>query len=176
MAHDGSDKLRFLFVGLISVAVFIGFSSTVATEFKANSSNSDCPSFHEVRLVMTTQEALHIQIPKGFRIYPSLSDPDEKFLLRESPVLGGRDIKEVDVETADFLSITFRFTAAAAHTLEIFTSNNINQQLAILLDDSVIWSAQIREPITTGSIGLRGGLRNSTTRQLADKLRSGICR
>ena len=126
--------------------------------------------FHEV---ISAGEARQGRVPAGFKSY---SAPPDELLLREMPVVRGNDL--VDAQAAfdqrtNEPVIAFRFNNAGARAFARYTAEHVGRPFAIVLDDVVVSSPVIREPILGGSGQVSGNFTVEAAKQLAVQLRAG---
>jgi len=138
-----------------------------------------CPSFHQVHPTITGKGALQAKVPEGFKTYPSDVEPNEQLLLREIPIVSGGEVADAQADTDHRTNepiVAFRFNAAAKRRFADFTTRNIGQSFAIVLDKRVISVLLIRQPITLGIGQINGRFTVAEAERLAAKLKSGTCR
>jgi protein-export membrane protein SecD len=126
--------------------------------------------FHEV---VSAEEARQGRVPVGFKSY---SAPPGALLLREIPVVRGNDLIDAQAtfdRRTDEPIIAFRFNNAGARTFARYTAENVGRPFAIVLDDVVVSTPVIREPILGGSGQVSGNFTVEAARQLAVQLRAG---
>jgi preprotein translocase subunit SecD len=125
-------------------------------------------------------------LPEGARWNPegtavTLPGPKKQTItFKKEVILIGADLAEAqagfdqdDVSTGQPV-VNFRFKGTAAKTFGAFTTKHVGQYMSIILDNEVISSPVIREPITGGSGQISGGYRDITeARDLAVLLRAG---
>ena len=138
-----------------------------------------CVSFHEVHPQITVEEALQARVPAGYQIYSLAGSKDnKKLLLREIPFVRGGEMSDAeasfDARTGEPI-IYFRLNAEGAGKLLSFTRNNVGRPFAIVLDNQVISSPVIREPILEGTGQVSGNFTSAQAQQLATNLKSGTC-
>jgi len=69
--------------------------------------------------------------------------------------------------------VSITFDAQGARRFADLTTQNVNRQFAIILDDEVLSAPNINEPILGGQAQISGGFTSETANQLAISLRSG---
>ena len=111
----------------------------------------------------------------GNMLVPSMDEPGIFYVLEERPVVTGEDLTDARpaFDQAGLPAVDFRFGPQGARRFGAFTSANINQPFAIVLDDQVISAPIIRQPITTGSGQISGAMNIEQSTQLAVLLRAG---
>jgi len=164
---------RFVAIPLtVAVIAIVGFW----TAYPLRAQQQGCVSFHEVHPQVTVQEALQTRVPAGYQIY-SLGR-NEKLLLREIPFVRGGEMSDAeasfDARTGEPI-ISFRFNAKGAGKLLSFTQNNVGRPFAIVLDNQVISSPVIREPILGGTAQISGNFTSAQAQQLITNLKTGTC-
>ncbi|CAM3286073.1 protein translocase subunit SecD [Paracoccus nototheniae] len=111
----------------------------------------------------------------GQVIAPSIDQPGLFYILEDSPVITGEDL--VDAMPASdengLPSVNFRFNPSGARAFGAYTSANIGQPFAIVLDNEVISAPVIRSAITTGSGQISGSMDFDEANQLSILLRAG---
>jgi protein-export membrane protein SecD len=128
--------------------------------------------FHEV--IGAEEARRQGRVPAGFKSYSA--PPGESLLLREIPVVRGNDLIDAQAtfdRRTDEPIIAFRFNNAGARAFARYTAENIGRPFAIVLDDVVLSSPVIREPILGGSGQVSGNFTVEAARQLAVQLRAG---
>ena len=111
----------------------------------------------------------------GQIIAPSLDNPGLYYILEDSPVVTGDDLVDAMPGTDENgqPSVNFRFNPTGARAFGAYTSANIGQPFAIVLDNEVISAPVIRSAITTGSGQISGSMNFDQASQLAILLRAG---
>lgn len=176
--------LQLVGIWCVTCMLWAGPWNTPPAGAQSPSKHRWCVSFHEIHPSLTAREALQKGVPAGYRIYPAPdSIPWEKeLLLREEPLLHGGDMADaqpgIDERTNSPIieSEQFRFNAAGAGRFALFTRNNVGRQLAILVHGRVVAAPIINEPILGDEGRISGGLTSDTAAQLANRIRSGMCR
>lgn len=135
-------------------------------------------SFHEVS---PTDGRSSQPLPprNGYRSYPTADSSDEAgifYYLKEVPVVRGDELKSAsqgfDQRTNEPI-IQFTFNQEGARAFGRFTSANVGNPFAIVLDGKVLSAPVIREPILGGSGQISGGFSVKSANALAIQLRSG---
>jgi SecD/SecF fusion protein len=127
--------------------------------------------FHEV---ISAEEARQGRVPVGFKSYSA--PPGDPLLLREIPVVRGNDLVDAQAtfdQRTNEPVIAFRFNNVGARAFARYTAENIGRPFAIVLDDVVLSSPVIREPILGGSGQVSGNFTVEAAKQLAVQLRAG---
>lgn len=111
----------------------------------------------------------------GQIIAPSLDQQGLRYILEASPVVSGEDLVDAmpGSDENGQPSVNFRFNPTGARAFGSYTSQNIGQPFAIVLDDQVISAPVIRSAITTGSGQISGSMTFDEANQLAILLRAG---
>jgi preprotein translocase subunit SecD len=101
-------------------------------------------------------------IPAAYRVYHT--------------IMTGADLKNVRVETnqqTNELVIAFELTTEGTEIFKNYTTNHVNDILAIVLDGKIISAPSINEPITDGAGVISGNFTYETANTLAVQLRYG---
>ncbi|MFN2174479.1 MAG: protein translocase subunit SecD [Anaerolineales bacterium] len=90
-------------------------------------------------------------------------------------VMTGADLKSVQVVTSQTgeYQVAFELTPNGSNIFRDFTSQNVGESLAIILDNKVISAPVINEPITDGRGVITGNFDYDTSNALAIQLRYG---
>lgn len=139
-----------------------------------------CPSFHEVHPTLSAEEALRDYAPPGFKVYPGTDEQAEKHLLRRKPIVSGGEIDQAWVDLhpvkKDQVVVRFQFDTAATRRFGDFTTRNIGNSSAVVLDGRAISFLTIKHPILDGIGVFDGGFTGQEAKQLVDRIDSGACR
>src|SRR5262249_16783795 len=118
--------------------------------------------------------------PPGFKVYPAIDEQAEKLLLRRKPIVSGGEIDQAWIDLhrdkKDQVVVRFRFDAAATRRFGDFTTRNIGNSSAIVLDGRAISFLTIKQPILDGIGVFDGGFTGYEAKQLVDRINSGGCR
>jgi preprotein translocase subunit SecD len=108
-------------------------------------------------------------------IVPAMDDPDRLVLLERTPTVSGDDLvdSQPGFDENGLPAVTFRFNPAGARAFGVYTSENIGQPFAIVLDDEVVTDPTIRSAITGGSGQITGSFDVEEANRLAILLRAG---
>ena len=111
----------------------------------------------------------------GQFIAPSIDQPGLYYILESTPVVSGEDLVDAmpGSDENGQPSVNFRFNPSGARAFGSYTSQNIGQPFAIVLDDEVISAPVIRSAITTGSGQISGSMNFDEANQLSVLLRAG---
>lgn len=111
----------------------------------------------------------------GQVVLPSLDEQGVFYTLEESPVVTGEDLTDARpaFDQNGQAAVDFRFGPSGAKRFGAYTSANIGQPFAIVLDNKVISAPVIRQAITTGSGQISGAMDVEGSTQLAVLLRAG---
>jgi len=117
----------------------------------------------------------NVQPGLGNIVVPSMDEPGVYYTLAEAPVVTGEDLTDArpSFDQNGQPSVDFRFGPQGARRFGAFTSANIGQPFAIVLDEQVISAPVIRQAITTGSGQISGAMTVEDSTQLAVLLRAG---
>ena len=134
-------------------------------------------TFRLVDQSMTAQQALATRPPQGTEIlYSNEYEPPQPLLIQKRVMVGGEDLTDAqpgfDQQTNEPI-ITFQFDTSGARRFGEVTSNNVGRPFAIVLDNEVIASPVIREPILGGRGQISGSYSVQTANDLAVLLRAG---
>lgn len=119
---------------------------------------------------MTPQQAAQY----GAIILEKSDNPNEKYLVKEIPILNGEQIIDAQVafDQSNQPIINFTLNSSGAKIFGDFTANNVGKRLAVVLDGKVYSAPNIRERIEEkGQIS--GGFTLSEAGNVAIALRSG---
>ncbi|SIQ45989.1 preprotein translocase subunit SecD [Paracoccus thiocyanatus] len=111
----------------------------------------------------------------GNVLLPSMDEPGVFYVIEESPVVTGEDLTDArpSFDQNGAAAVDFRFGPSGAKRFGAYTSANIGQPFAIVLDDQVISAPVIRQAITTGSGQISGAMDVEESTRLAVLLRAG---
>jgi preprotein translocase subunit SecD len=121
--------------------------------------------------MMTQSEAREY----GDVILASSYDPNQKYLLKEIPILDGSKLIDAKVAYDDTNQVVINFTlnSEGAKIFGDFTAASIGKRLAVVLDGKVYSAPVIRERIGGGSGQISGGFTPAEASTIAIALRSG---
>ena len=132
----------------------------------------------EFRLVHPNSDQLVRQIqagtaftPPGYVILTSIerrSGQPEKLLIKRRPELTGQDVASARpvFETRGY-EVSLKLTRAGAETFRRVTRDNINNRLAIVLDNEVVSAPTIQSEIPNGEAVITGNFTSEEARNLA---------
>ncbi|AUH33917.1 protein translocase subunit SecD [Paracoccus tegillarcae] len=111
----------------------------------------------------------------GEIVLPSQDQPGVFYTLEETPVVTGEELTNAvpGTDQNGAPSVDFRFNPAGARKFGEYTSANVGQPFAIILDGEVISAPVIRQAITTGSGQISGSMDYEGANRLAVLLRAG---
>ena len=117
----------------------------------------------------------NVQAGLGNIVVPSMDEPGVYYTLAEAPVVTGEDLTDArpSFDQNGQPAVDFRFGPQGARRFGAYTSANIGQPFAIVLDNQVISAPVIRQAITTGSGQISGAMTVDESTQLAVLLRAG---
>lgn len=120
---------------------------------------------------MTPQQAAQY----GAVILEKSDNPNEKYLVKEIPILNGEQIIDAKVafDQSNQPIINFTLNSSGAKIFGDFTANNVGKRLAVVLDGKVYSAPNIRERIGGGSGQISGGFTLAEAGNVAIALRSG---
>ena len=111
----------------------------------------------------------------GNIILEDTNNPNEKYLVKEIPILNGSQI--IDAQVAFDMSnqpiINFTLNSSGARIFGDFTGKNVGKRLAVVLDGKVYSAPNIRERIGGGSGQISGRFTLQEAGNVAIALRSG---
>ena len=111
----------------------------------------------------------------GQVVLPSVDQEGVYYTIEETPVVTGEELTDA-LPASDqngLPSVDFRFNPSGARKFGAYTSANVGQPFAIVLDDEVISAPVIRQAITTGSGQISGSMDYEEANRLAVLLRAG---
>ena len=95
-------------------------------------------------------------------------------IVEDEALMTGDSIDDARVEMMDGqVEVHLKLTSEGRRTFGRITTENVNRQLAIILDGVVYSSPNINEPITTGDARITGGFTMEEGRQLKIVLKAG---
>ncbi|WP_062560870.1 protein translocase subunit SecD [Paracoccus aminovorans] len=111
----------------------------------------------------------------GNVLLPSMDEPGVFYVIEDSPVVSGEDLTNAQpsFDQNGQPAVDFRFGPSGAKRFGAYTSANIGQPFAIVLDNQVISAPVIRQAITTGSGQISGSMDVDASTRLAVLLRAG---
>lgn len=111
----------------------------------------------------------------GNVILPAQDQPGLYYTLEETPVVTGEELTNAVPSTDQNgqPSVDFRFNPSGARKFGEYTTANIGQPFAIVLDNQVISAPVIRQAITAGSGQISGSMDFDGANRLAVLLRAG---
>lgn len=139
---------------------------------------ASAPAIAEFRLVDDTADPADIRAglnPVGSEIFPRKDGYGALAVKRR----GGIDGDRVTSAQLSFDALTeepvvvVSFDEPGTRALAKLTRDNVGRALAVIVDDEVIMSPVLAEPITGGSVQIAGGFTVESASQLAIMLRSG---
>lgn len=111
----------------------------------------------------------------GNIVVPSMDEPGVYYTIAEAPVVTGEDLTDArpSFDQNGQPAVDFRFGPQGARRFGAYTTANIGQPFAIVLDNQVISAPVIRQAITTGSGQISGAMTVDESTRLAVLLRAG---
>jgi preprotein translocase subunit SecD len=132
-------------------------------------------TFHLVDLETPVQQAVAGNLPAGSMLLPSAEDGRVgQVVVRKRVEVSGENL--VDAQPTYQQNepvVSFRFDSVGARKFGDVTREHVGELLAIVLDDKVISSPRIREPILGGNGIISGSFTVQTANELAILLRAG---
>ncbi len=113
--------------------------------------------------------------PFGKIIVPDMYDENTKYLLDKRAVVGGENLVDAkgSFDQTEGHAVSFRFDTEGAQKFGKVTTNNIGNNLAVVLDGVVITAPRISSAITGGSGIITGNFNAQEASDLAVLLRAG---
>ena len=135
-------------------------------------------TFHLVDLETPLDQALAGNLPPGSMILPSeeTSRPGEmaRLVVRKRVEVSGENLVDAQPTYQENQPVvSFRFDSVGARKFGDVTRDHVGELLAIVLDNKVISSPRIREPILGGSGIISGSFTVESANELAILLRAG---
>ncbi|NQY82304.1 MAG: protein translocase subunit SecD [Alphaproteobacteria bacterium] len=130
----------------------------------------------------TAQMNFHLVDPRGLqgkRAFPGslalpMADDGTLIAIERRVIVSGEHLEDSQATFQDNLPVvSFRFNQNGGQRFGHVTANNVNERLAIILDNTVISAPNIDEPILGGSGIIRGGFSLTQAQDLALLLRAG---
>lgn len=132
---------------------------------------------------VSPQDSRDGKLPPGVKIYPMKRSNgtggrtmDTQIALKDRTLMTGEYITTAEVRIDTQYNqpyVALEFDAAGARTFERLTGENVNKQLAIVLDGTVYSAPNIREKIGGGRASITGSFTMEEARDLAIVLRAG---
>jgi preprotein translocase subunit SecD len=131
-------------------------------------------TFHLVDLDTPLQQAAAGSVPPGSMLLPSDEAGQGQVVVRKRVEVSGESL--IDAQPTFQQNepvVSFRFDTAGGRKFGNVTREHVGELLAIVLDDKVISSPRIREPILGGSGVISGSFTVQSANELAVLLRAG---
>ena len=143
-----------------------------AAELKALIGTTAKLTFNSVVATGSDPEA---QADIGQVVLPDASREGVYYTIEETPVVTGEELNDALPATDQngLPSVDFRFDPTGARKFGAYTSANVGQPFAIVLDNEVISAPVIRQAITGGSGQISGSMDFDEANRLAVLLRAG---
>ena len=131
-------------------------------------------TFHLVDLETPVAQALAGNLPPGSMLLPSDEEGQDQVVVRKRVEVSGESLIDAQPTYQDNQPVvSFRFDTAGGRKFGNVTREHVGELLGIVLDDKVISSPRIREPILGGSGVISGNFTVQTANELAVLLRAG---
>lgn len=132
-------------------------------------------NFHMVDLDTSVQQALSGNLPAGSMLMESADDqgPSQVVVRKRVEVSGENLINAQPTYQQNQPVVSFTFDSVGARKFGNVTREHTNELLAIVLDDKVISSPRINEPILGGNGIISGSFTVQTANELSILLRAG---
>ncbi len=114
--------------------------------------------------------------PAGTERLPMADDPSQSVLLERRAILSGDNLIDAQPAFEQFTNrpiVIFQLDTAGARKFGDITTNNVGRPFAIILDNKVISSPVINEPILGGRAQISGSFTTKEANDLAILLRAG---
>ncbi len=143
-----------------------------ADELKALIGTTARLTFNPVVGTATDPDA---RVGVGQAVLPAADQEGLYYIIEETPVVTGEELTDAMPSTDQngLPAVDFRFNPSGARKFGAYTSANIGQPFAIVLDNEVISAPVIRQAITTGSGQISGSMDFDEATRLAVLLRAG---
>ncbi|PHY00365.1 MAG: protein translocase subunit SecD [Rhodospirillaceae bacterium] len=113
-------------------------------------------------------------VPPGVMMVPGGKDDPERYAVRRRVEVSGERLVDAQATFQEGRPVvTFRFDTQGGRRFGGVTAANVNQRLAIVLDNTVISAPNIKSPITGGSGYIEGSFTVQNAQDLALLLRAG---
>jgi preprotein translocase subunit SecD len=131
-------------------------------------------TFHLVDLDTPVQQALAGNLPPGSELLPSDEPGGGEVVVRKRVEVSGENLIDAQPSFQNNQPVvSFRFDTAGGRKFGNVTREHVGDLLAIVLDNKVISSPRIREPILGGSGVISGNFTVQSANELAVLLRAG---
>jgi preprotein translocase subunit SecD len=131
-------------------------------------------TFHLVDLETPVAQALAGNLPAGSMLLPSDEEGQGQVVVRKRVEVSGESLIDAQPTYQDNQPVvSFRFDTAGGRKFGNVTREHVGELLGIVLDDKVISSPRIREPILGGSGIISGSFTVQSANELAVLLRAG---
>ncbi|MFA5271586.1 MAG: protein translocase subunit SecD, partial [Candidatus Omnitrophota bacterium] len=117
------------------------------------------------------EQAIKGNVPEGYE----LKDYKGPALIHKNASLTGSDLSQsfVGFDSYGIANVRLQFTSEGAGKFAKVTEDNVNKQLAILLDGKIMSAPSIREPILSGQAEISGDFSLDEARSIVSVLNSG---
>jgi preprotein translocase subunit SecD len=136
-------------------------------------------SFHLVDRTKSVEEALQGRVPPGLDLRPSREttpdgQPMQYYLVERRVIVSGESLTNAQSTFQNGQAVvSFSFDTRGAKRFGDATRENVNELLAIVLDQEVVSAPRINEPILGGSGVISGSFTLQETEDLSILLRAG---
>ena len=129
-------------------------------------------SFHLVDSTSSALDARRGKLSGSSKLVKGVEG--ETYVIFRKPVVGGEHLKNANVQFQDGMPVVgFEFDTTGGKKFGEATKNNINERLAIVLDNEVISAPTIQSAILGGSGVITGNFTTQSANDLALLLKSG---
>lgn len=135
-------------------------------------------SFHLVDPSMSVEDAVNDAPPATAEVVYSIDDPPTAYLVEKRALIDGSSIATAQAEPdpdpgTDEAVVNIRFDAAGTLAFSQATGGNGGRTLAVVLDNQIISTSVIDEPVTDGAFRIAGGFSPEGAANLAALLTAG---
>ena len=105
-----------------------------------------------------------------------LENPELRYVLNATPIVTGAHIEQAQasLDYNGVPAVTFRFTSAGSEIFARYTSENIGEPFAVVLNEQVYSAPVIRDTISGGTGIITGSFTHDDTVRLAAVLQGGV--
>ena len=133
-------------------------------------------TFHLIDESVEAEKAEEGRPPPGSVVLYGTDADKTPYLVEEAALISGDELSDAQVafdQHSNIPLVTFKFNTSGARKFGQITTDNVDKEFAIVLDNEVISAPVIREPILGGSGQISGGFTVESANELAVLLRAG---
>ena len=133
-------------------------------------------TFHLIDESVEADKAEEGRPPPGSVVLYGTDADKTPYLVEEAVLISGDELSDAQVafdQHSNIPLVTFKFNTSGARKFGQITTDNVDKEFAIVLDNEVISAPVIREPILGGSGQISGGFTVESANELAVLLRAG---